>query len=244
MQLTYISKWFQLQASLANENIIDTLCPQIPIGSFTHLEDLTLYMCPSIKSLFSFSIARNLESLKLLRISYCEKMEKVIEEDEEESTLVFPHLKNLTLSYLPKLKIFCNSALGLPKLVKLDIYNCPEFGGFNLGSLTAPNLESLQNLSIGRCSMEQVFLWKEQENGGQNHMITFPKLTELCLIALTRLTTFCKGVETIEFPLLNWMGILECPNMKNLFSTTTCSSSGGINNEVFMHVSFYCCHQD
>lgn len=206
----------------------------MPIGrSFTHLEELTIDKnCGSIKSLFSFSIAKNLDSLKVLTIEDCEEMEKVIEEEGEEcssssSTLVFGHLERLYLHALPKLKVFCNSALRLPKLKTLDIYKCPELGGFNLAS---PNLESLEKVRITSCEM--VFLWREQSS---RHHITFPKLKELSLDNLPRLTSFYKGIQSIEFPLPTQLFIRGCPNLKSLVPTTTSS----INNEVCMHVSLF-----
>ncbi|KAL8491773.1 hypothetical protein ACS0TY_023388 [Phlomoides rotata] len=159
-------------------------------------------------------------------------MVKVIEENEEERlheiTLIFPHLEKLFLGGLPKLKTFCNwrRGLELPKLVRVFIDGCSEMTSFNLGSLTTPNLKSLEQLQIRDCTMmEQVFFWSEQENGkeiiGQSshdrHHITFPRLKILYLSNLQRLTNFCKGIDSIT--------------LEGVVSPTT-SSSGDINNKV------------
>ncbi|KAL8533083.1 hypothetical protein ACS0TY_009362 [Phlomoides rotata] len=178
---------------------------QIPVGIFSHLEKLTIQNCENIKSLFSFSTAQNLDSLRVLRISECKDMVKVIEDEEcSHDALVFHHLQELSLDALFELKTFCNTALGFPKLVKLDILRCIK--------------------------MEQVFLWSEEENEKQisslhPRPITFPKLTFLRLCNLPMIKNLCKGVESIEFPLLTKMGIYNCPNLKSLFC-------GDINNEV------------
>ncbi|KAL8513527.1 hypothetical protein ACS0TY_012845 [Phlomoides rotata] len=222
----------------ANAKIMNIFSPQ--------LEHLEIANFDNIKSLFSFSIAQGLDSLKILRIVGCKKMVKVIEEDEEERlheiNLIFPHLEELYLEGLPKLKTFCHwrRGLELPKLVEVFINGCSEMTSFNLGSLTTPNLKSLEQLRIRDCTMmEQVFLWSEQENGkeiiGQSshdhHHITFPRLKFLGLSNLPGLTNFSKGIDSITLPLLTVMVMSRCPNLEGVVSATT-SSSGDINNKV------------
>ncbi|KAL8517965.1 hypothetical protein ACS0TY_009310 [Phlomoides rotata] len=177
----------------------DNVWSQIPVGIFSHLEKLTIQDCGNIKSIFSFSIAQNLDSLRVLRILGCKDMVKVIEDEEcshDSSTRVFRHLQKLSLNGLSKLKTFCNNALEFPELVKLNISDC--------------------------IMMEQVFLWSEEENEKQissfhPRPFTFPKLTSLLLCELPMIKNLCKGVESIEFPLLTQMIICDCPNLKSLF---------------------------
>ncbi|KAL8517961.1 hypothetical protein ACS0TY_009310 [Phlomoides rotata] len=185
----------------------DNVWSQIPVGIFSHLERLTIEDCGNIKSLFSFSTAQNLDRLRVLKISGCKDMVKVIEDEEcshDSSTRIFRHLQDSSLDGLSRLKTFCNTTLGFPELVELGISDC--------------------------IMMEQVFLWSEEENEKQirslhPRSITFPKLTSLILFQLPMIKYLCKGVESIEFPLLTQMAIHECPNLKSILS-------GDINNEV------------
>ncbi|KAL8517963.1 hypothetical protein ACS0TY_009310 [Phlomoides rotata] len=181
----------------------DNVWSQIPDGIFSHLEKLKIHDCGNIKSIFSFSTAQNLDSLQVLRISGCEDMVKVIEDEDcshDSSTRVFQHLQVLSLEGLSRLKTFCNTALGFPELVELYISDCIK--------------------------MEQVFLWNEKQISSLHpRPITFPKLTSLFLFNLPMINILCKGVESIEFPLLTQMDIRKCPNLKSLFC-------GDINNEV------------
>ncbi|KAL8513522.1 hypothetical protein ACS0TY_012840 [Phlomoides rotata] len=121
---------------------------QFPIDNFTRLEELIIESFDKISFLFSTSIAVNLINLKELTIERCKNLVKVIEEkidESHETSLLFPHLKKLSLDELPKLKIFCEwrSALELPSLKEMSIYTCGEMERFSLGSLSAPNLNNI-----------------------------------------------------------------------------------------------------
>ncbi|KAL8489903.1 hypothetical protein ACS0TY_025698 [Phlomoides rotata] len=110
----------------------------------------------------------------------------------------------------------------------------------------ATYLVNLESLKIKSCSMiEQVVLLLDEEESGQSsrnhHRITFPKLKALHLLHLPRLTSFCKGIQIIQFPLLMEMKIRHCPNLKSLVSSTENDKrcSGAINHEVDDDDSFH-----
>ncbi|XP_044495960.1 probable disease resistance protein At4g27220 isoform X2 [Mangifera indica] len=87
------------------------------IGGFEHL-----------KYLFPSSMLKSFFKLRVLEISNCMFMEKVIDEDEGRArTMLFPKLYQLKLRDLPKLTTFCNSTASfveMSSLFKLRIDNC------------------------------------------------------------------------------------------------------------------------
>ncbi|KVH99778.1 Disease resistance protein [Cynara cardunculus var. scolymus] len=84
-------------------------------SSFHNLANISLHGCNSIKYLFSPLMAKLLSNLKHISISYCDVIEEVVSnrDDEDEVRVVstsantsngfFPHLHKLYLSNLPKL---------------------------------------------------------------------------------------------------------------------------------------------
>ncbi|XP_058068279.1 putative disease resistance protein At4g19050 [Magnolia sinica] len=90
-------------------------------GSFTWLKHVYLECCPKLINFFSSSI--RLQNLELLEIKFCSRLERVFEEDSEVGQNAFPHLVNLCLWELRKLKSICCGHL--PMLKKLKIRGCP-----------------------------------------------------------------------------------------------------------------------
>ncbi|KAH6808447.1 hypothetical protein C2S51_029555 [Perilla frutescens var. frutescens] len=124
--------------------------------SFNGLEHLTISRYEGNMSLFSSSIARNLVSLRKLKISDCKEMVKVIEDEKEEenvvssggaqttTTILFPKLQWLQLRKSLKLESFCQwkCDIMMPSLKEVVIINCDDMRTFTLGPLTTPNLET------------------------------------------------------------------------------------------------------
>ncbi|KAK7849040.1 disease resistance protein [Quercus suber] len=76
--------------------------------SFTNLQQISVWKCESLKSLFPTSMARCLKQLDDLRIAEC-GIEEIIEQEEgakEDARFVFPKLTLLILRELSKLKWF------------------------------------------------------------------------------------------------------------------------------------------
>ncbi|KAG8372066.1 hypothetical protein BUALT_Bualt12G0027900 [Buddleja alternifolia] len=139
------------------ENIRNLWCHQIqPTGFFNKLEELYIYRCGSIRSLFSSSIAADLVNLKNLWIDSCNEIVKVIGDDEENvcenSQLIFPSLEELSLFFLPNLVNFSGwrCAIQLSSLSYIDICDCPRMESFTMGSLTTPSLKSIHINSKGK----------------------------------------------------------------------------------------------
>ncbi|PHT37295.1 hypothetical protein CQW23_24995 [Capsicum baccatum] len=98
----------------------------------------------------SSSVIRVLLNLQTLGIKYCQSMEEVITEEEEQREEImineplFPRLKDLYLVGLPKLGhfILTKQALEFSFLREVEIRKCSEMKAFvQQGSVSTPSLE-------------------------------------------------------------------------------------------------------
>ncbi|KAH6755100.1 hypothetical protein C2S53_018036 [Perilla frutescens var. hirtella] len=118
---------------------------KVDLSCFNGLQELTISKYESSMSLFSFSIARNLVTLRELYIHECDEIVQVIKDKEEkavstgERNRLFPNLQRLRLVDLCKLVSFFewNCDVELPSLRFVIIRGCPNIKNFSL----APNLE-------------------------------------------------------------------------------------------------------
>ena len=82
----------------------------------------------------------------------------------------------------------------------------------------ARDLLQLQDLSIGRCDMMEIFVWSE---GGEHEIATdkieIPKLKQLSLHYLPSFTASCKAMNAIELPQLSYLVLWEIPKLKRLW---------------------------
>ncbi|XP_044481628.1 probable disease resistance protein At4g27220 [Mangifera indica] len=104
---------------------------QLSTSSYENLTQLFLNRCNKIKYVFSFSIAKNLQQLRYLKIENCKALEKIVEEEEGTKIVnsIFPQITQLVLQNLPKLTVFYQGthALELSMLKTLQIDNCRNF---------------------------------------------------------------------------------------------------------------------
>ncbi|KAL8494310.1 hypothetical protein ACS0TY_025202 [Phlomoides rotata] len=228
--------------------------------SFPKLEELSLYNLPRLTS-FSRGIqiiefplltairieeCRNLKNLVCSTGSGHNKCSGAMKHDDDDSLhffckskVAFGRLKKLIFDGSKISRLWCDqiSMDIFTGLVDMTVRNCDNIK--SLFSLSiATYLVNLESLEIKSCSMieQVVLLWDEEESeqSSRNHRrITFPKLKTLCLQDLPRLTSFCKGIQTIQFPLLKMMEIMNCPNLKSLVSSTENDKrcSGAINHD-------------
>ncbi|KAH6799713.1 hypothetical protein C2S51_036197 [Perilla frutescens var. frutescens] len=132
--------------NIIKENVNTFHGHKIPVSYFHGLEELAVSGYADSVSLFSFSIAVNLVHLRVLSISECDEMVRVMQDEEEKAviggqrTLLLPNLEELTLRDLPKLESFweCNCDVVFPSLGRVIITGCPNLKSF---TLAAPNLE-------------------------------------------------------------------------------------------------------
>ncbi|XP_068488939.1 uncharacterized protein [Phaseolus vulgaris] len=100
--------------------------------NFPNLQEVVVNDCGSLVTLFSSSLARNLEKLKTLEIEDCEKLVQIVEKEdvmEKGMTIfVFPCLSFLTLWSMPVLSCFYPGKhhLECPLLNMLNVCHCPK----------------------------------------------------------------------------------------------------------------------
>ncbi|XP_065853539.1 uncharacterized protein [Euphorbia lathyris] len=102
--------------------------------SFLNLRSVVAYDCPSLRSLFPVSIAKNLLHLEMLNIDAC-GLEELVEKEEKVDgapNFVFPQLKSLALWRLEKLRCFYpeQHTLECPVLENLSVYLCDKLKVF------------------------------------------------------------------------------------------------------------------
>ncbi|OMP03330.1 Disease resistance protein [Corchorus olitorius] len=112
--------------------------------SFQNLVTLVVSDCHKIKKLITPSTAKTLVQLQKMIISSCLNLKEIMQggdsEDgevkDENETICFPQLKELTLSSLREFKSFCSSEnykFQLPSLTTIILSRCPRMEMFSQG---------------------------------------------------------------------------------------------------------------
>ena len=104
---------------------------QLPANSFSKLKGLDVTRCNELLNVFPLSVAKVLVQLEDLKISFCEVLEAiVVNENENEATslFLFPRLTSLTLFSLPQLQRFCFGRFTSrwPLLKELEVWACDK----------------------------------------------------------------------------------------------------------------------
>ncbi|XVF79155.1 hypothetical protein PTKIN_Ptkin14bG0197200 [Pterospermum kingtungense] len=138
----------------------------VSLGS---LEDVRLWRCGKLKSVFSFSLAQSLVRLEVLEINECDELKQIVEELEGGEQEISPNMNLEKPLYLSKLRTLvikgCNN---------LE-YIFPKF-------MTREGLPQLQKLEmIGLSRLKQIWrpAMEREEHGIQK---LFSSLTDLTLI--------------------------------------------------------------
>ncbi|XP_027925695.1 uncharacterized protein LOC114183052 isoform X2 [Vigna unguiculata] len=103
------------------------------IVNFPYLQEVYVKGCGSLVTLFSLSLAKNLEKLKKLEVQECEKLVEIVEKGDAMKhgttvIFIFPCLSILILSIMPLLSCFYlgKHHLECPLLDTLYISYCPQ----------------------------------------------------------------------------------------------------------------------
>ncbi|XVF30828.1 hypothetical protein REPUB_Repub16aG0091600 [Reevesia pubescens] len=126
--------------------------------SFQNLVTLKVQDCGGITKLITHSTAKTLVQLKEMSITYCYKMNEIIEgsgddEDEVKIEISFPQLNSLELRYLPKLQSFCSSGkcnFAFPSLEKVKVKDCPKMKMFSQGDSNTSMLQCVRFCKKGK----------------------------------------------------------------------------------------------
>ncbi|KAG8372105.1 hypothetical protein BUALT_Bualt12G0031900 [Buddleja alternifolia] len=178
--------------------------------------------CSTVKKLVSttsidwmFGVFPVLEFLKLKNLP---NLEEICNGPIQAGSNSFNNLKVLEILDLAALMYLWNSQnqnVSLSNLTSINIHCCDKLRTLFPLKMAKDGLSQLKELKIWSCEMmEEVF-----SNDGGGH-ITFPKLKILRLGSLPNLTTFCKGIESIEFSLLTELRIGHCQKLTSFVSTT------------------------
>ncbi|GLT60632.1 hypothetical protein SLA2020_333900 [Shorea laevis] len=118
----------------------------LPAGTFSSLQDISVWRCDKIKKLFSVRWLGYLQKLQTTEVLDCEQLEEIIgSESEEGEKVTLPKLERLQLTQLPLLKSIYSGSLICDSIKKIAISGCENiesvfWSGFN----SLPNLEYLK----------------------------------------------------------------------------------------------------
>ena len=122
------------------------------IFSFQNLQEVSVWECESLRSLFPASVARFLMQLEDLRIADCGVEEIVSREEiaEAAARFVFPKVTLLILRKLPKLKWFCRGVhtSEWPLLKELCVRGCDQIEIFTSKKLNFQETVEQSQLEI------------------------------------------------------------------------------------------------
>ncbi|KAL2530110.1 putative disease resistance protein [Forsythia ovata] len=107
------------------------VAPLLP-GIFTQLTYLGIMKCNKMKKLIPWSLLQTLPNLQKLKVRFCEEIEEIIgDEDDDGSPVInssvevtMPRLKKLRLVRLPKLKSICKGIMICNSIENIRIMKC------------------------------------------------------------------------------------------------------------------------
>ena len=137
----------------------------IPRGilSFPNLQEVVVFNCRSLATLFPLSLARNLGKLKTLEIQLCDKLVEIVGKEDvtEHGTtemFEFPYLRNLLLYELSLLSCFYPGKhhLECPVLKCLHVCYCPKLKLFT-SEIHNNHKEAVTEAPISRLQQQPLF---------------------------------------------------------------------------------------
>ncbi|TXG70650.1 hypothetical protein EZV62_005585 [Acer yangbiense] len=140
--------------------------------------------------------------------------------------VLLPRLEMLELSsvniecmWLDQLPIICSCCR---TLTSLTLKECSGNLKYLFSYSVIQSLVELQKLEIHNCkSIEEIINTEELRGEETISMMVFPKLINLQLKGLPKLTRFGYSGNSVEIPSLTQLFIKDCPNLKTFFSTST-----------------------
>ncbi|XP_039166731.1 uncharacterized protein LOC120292549 [Eucalyptus grandis] len=202
---------------------------------FQNLRTLKVQNCENLRFLFSSSMAKALKQIKEIEIVSCDKMEEIINVQEEEleeaksaDTLNFPILTFLSLEELPNLRTFSYEKYDIhyPSLTRLTISSCPKM-------MTFSSSERKQQLMRADIGLQQAF---GHINSGLslpvffNEKVLFPRLEELKLSSMCRLKRIWHNQLPEEsFCKLTSFTVELCENLSHVFPSNSMDRLQSLN---------------
>ncbi|PPD94527.1 hypothetical protein GOBAR_DD08469 [Gossypium barbadense] len=165
--------------------------------SFESLQQVRIQQCWSLKALFPFSIAKDLQQLKRLAIASC-GLEEIVSKSVEESDLqeicfTFNQLSFLKLWFLPYLTYFYPGVhkTTWPALKRLRIFRLSpqlekvSFTRGDIEMISDSQFYNLESLELGSCNFKELASFESGAHEDKDMIITIPKIKKLKLSAQT-----------------------------------------------------------
>ncbi|CAJ2639486.1 unnamed protein product [Trifolium pratense] len=130
---------------------------------FQNLIEVSVEECPSLKSLFPLSVARDMNQIQTLEVTSC-GIEEIVGREEgvdEIVEFVFPNLTSIRLHYLAKLKTFFGGvhSLQCKSLNTINVFGCPRIKLFKAEPLRQQ--ESARNDELNISTYQPLFVIEE-----------------------------------------------------------------------------------
>ncbi|XP_048234147.1 disease resistance protein At4g27190 isoform X2 [Ricinus communis] len=190
---------------------------------FQRLRTLEVYDCGNLEIIFFLSLATSLQQLQMLKISTCQKVEKIVAQENKEAhearnnQRLFRQLEFLELVKLPNLTCFCEGmyAIELPSLGELVIKECPKVKPPTFGHLNAPKLkkvciESSECLLMGDSSKNVASQFKKKVALDKLETLHISRVDNLRSVGHDQLSGgFLRKLREME--------VKECKHLLNIF---------------------------
>ncbi|OMO99061.1 putative phosphoprotein phosphatase [Corchorus olitorius] len=185
------------------------------LEKFNNLEKLEFVGC-NFREPFGFGEEMNagiqlpFKSLKLDNLNH---IESIWNDQESRLDHFLPNLETLEVSGCYDLKCLGSSPAPFKNLVTLEVTHCCKMINLVESSTAIQSLEQLKNLKIRSCFKLEKIVGNEGCHESEDRII-FKSLKCLELKDLPNLVCFCRGTNTFEFPLLEQVVVMRCPELK------------------------------
>ncbi|XP_039170266.1 uncharacterized protein LOC104448364 [Eucalyptus grandis] len=153
-------------------------------------------------------------SLKLMEVSQCSKMKRVVEGAWLATSL--PDLKSIRIQHCEKLEEIIGGPLPTKHtcLTKIEIDRCDNMKGVLLTHDVLPHLPSLQQITVENCKGIKMIIGTPPDMT----LPSFAKLTRLTLRNLPELKGVCDRMESCDHigDRIHFIEISRCPKLKRI----------------------------
>ncbi|XP_039171920.1 probable disease resistance protein At4g27220 [Eucalyptus grandis] len=149
-------------------------------------------------------------SLKLMEVSQCSKMKRVVEGAWLATSL--PDLKSIRIQRCEKLEEIIGGPLPTKHtcLTKIEIDRCNNMKGVLLTHDVLPHLPSLQQITVENCEGIEMIIGTAPDMTQSS----FPEFTRLTLRNLPELKEICDWINTCDH--IQFIEITRCPKLKRI----------------------------
>ena len=182
---------------------------QVPPNSFHHKLEIDIDDCESMDFVFPISAAKELRQHQFLEIRSC-GIKNIFEKSDSTSDITHVYLEKITVKMCTGMKTIIPSCVLFQCLDELIVFSCHTLVNIIRPSTTT-SLPNLRILRISECDeLEEIYGSSNEGDAPVLDEIPFMKLEELTLNNLPRLTSFCQGNHSFNFPSLQKVHLKAC----------------------------------